>query len=333
MNKFRFWLKNARPISLPQSLLPALTAVALTYGQGNFSIIAAIASIIGVVALHLGLNLMDDWYDYKVGSAEARKAVASEGFRGRMVKYPYLTSGEATPRQLLFVASLFLLAAALMGAAVYYVRGWVTLIWMLAAIVIGMSYSGGPLKLGFRGLGEVVVFVMFGPLLMTGVYWAITGGVDFKILWLSTAVGYLVMNIVYTHSVLDAVPDAKMGKKTLAHLVGGPKGQIFISALINTVPYMMVGAAVAIKQLHVAYLAVLILLPSSLWLVKSLNDHVKGKEVSLEPKKWMGNMGDWEKYKEAGIAWFLLRWLTARNIVTRFCLIIIVVNLITSILK
>ena len=51
-------------------------------------------------------------------------------------------------------------------------------------------------------------------------------------------------------------------------------------------------------------------------------------EVDLEPRKWMGNMGDWEKYKQAGIAWFLLRWLTARNIVTRFCLIIIVVNLI-----
>ena len=66
MNKFKFWLNNARPISLPQSLLPALTAVALTYGQGHFSIIAAIASIIGVIALHLGLNLMDDWYDYKV---------------------------------------------------------------------------------------------------------------------------------------------------------------------------------------------------------------------------------------------------------------------------
>ena len=67
----------------------------------------------------------------------------------------------------------------------------------------------------------------------------------------------------------------------------------------------------------------------SLWLVGSLNDHVNGKEVDLEPKKWMGNMGEWEKYKQAGIAWFLLRWLNARNVVTRFCLIIIIVNILT----
>ena len=333
MKKFRFWLNNARPISLPQSLLPALTAVALTYGQGQFSVIAAVASIIGVITLHLGLNLMDDWYDYKVGSAEARQAVANEGFRGRMIKYPYLTSGEATPSELLKAAASFLAVAALMGLVVIGVRGCLTLAWMAAAVLVGLSYSGGPLKLGFRGFGELVIFIMFGPLMMTGVYWAITGTVDFKIVWLSTAVGFLVTNIVYSHSVLDAVPDAKMGKKTMAHLMGGPKGQIALSAIINTVPYIMVAVAVAMRQLHVAYLAVLLVFPVSLWLVKSLNDHVMGKEVDLEPKKWMGNMGDWEKYKQAGIAWFLLRWLTARNIVTRFCLILIVVNLITSIFK
>ena len=75
------WFQNARPISLPQSLLPALTAVALSYGQADFSLIAAIVSLVGVVALHLGFNLLDDWFDYKVGSAEARQKVSNEGFR------------------------------------------------------------------------------------------------------------------------------------------------------------------------------------------------------------------------------------------------------------
>ena len=331
MNKFRFWFNNARPISLPQSMLPALTAVALSYSRADgaqFSWLAAIASLFGVMLLHLGMNLLDDWFDYKKGSAQAREQVANEGFRGRMVKYPYLTSGEATPKQLLGAVGVFLAFAAVMAAVVILVRGWMILGWVVATLLLGVSYSGGPLKLGFRGLGELVIFLMFGPMMMTGVYYAITGTVDVKITWLSIAVGLLVTNIVYSHSVLDSIPDAKMGKKTMAHLMGGPKGQIFLSALINTVPYIMVVVAVVLKQLHVAYLAVLLVLPVSLWLVKSLNDHVTGKEVDLEPKKWMGNMGDWEKYKQAGIAWFLLRWLTARNIVTRFCLIIIVVNLI-----
>ena len=328
MNKFRFWFNNARPISLPQSLLPALTAVALTVGQGTFSVAAALASIIGVVFLHLGLNLMDDWYDYKVGSAEARQKVATEGFRGRMIKYPYLTSGEATHAQLLKAAGIFLAVAALMGTVVLAVRGWMTLVWMVAAIVIGLSYSGGPLKLGFRGFGELVIFMMFGPLMMCGVYWAITGHVDWKITWLSMAVGLLVTNIVYSHSVLDAVPDAKMGKKTMAHLVKTGKGQIALSAVINVMPYLMVVAGVVLGQLHPAYLAVLLVMPVSIWLVRSLNDFVNGREVKVEPKPWMGPMGDFKAYHKAGIDWFLLRWLTASNIVMMFCVILIVVNVI-----
>ncbi len=330
MSKIKFWFNNARPISLPQSLLPALTAVALSYGAESFNWIAAVASVIGVVFLHLGLNLLDDWFDYKNGSAEARQTVLNEGFRSRMVKYPYLTSGEATHKQLLVASLLFMLLALSMGAVVLAVRGVYIIGWIIAAVIIGVSYSGGPLKLAYHGLGELVIFTMFGPLLMTGVYYAITGTVGSKILILSSSVGLLVTNIVYTHSVLDAVPDKKMGKKTMAHLMGGVKGQIFLSAMINALPYGIVVAAVLLKILHPAYLAVLLVLPVSLWIVKSLNDFVNHKEVSLVPKPWMGPMGEWEKYRQAGIDWFLLRWLTARNVTMNFCLIIIVVNIISG---
>lgn len=328
MNKFKFWWTNARPISLPQSLLPALTAVVLSVGQSQFSWIAAVACIIGVIFLHLGLNLMDDWFDYRSGSMQAREQVSNEGFRGRMVKYPYLTSGAATHKQLLGAIACFLGVAALMGVVAIVVRGWMILGWVAAALVIGVSYSGGPLKLGFRGLGELVIFLMFGPLLMSGVYYAITGTLDWKITWLSIAVGLLVTNIVYSHSVLDSVPDAKMGKKTMAHLMGGKRGQIVLSALINTIPYIMVVIGVVLGQLHPAYLAVLVVLPLSIWLVRSLNDFVNDREVPLVVKKWMGPMGDFDAYCKAGVGWFLLRWLVARNIVQFFCMIIIVVNLI-----
>lgn len=322
------WFQNARPISLPQSLLPALTAVALSYGQAEFSWVAAVASVAGVVALHLGFNLLDDWFDYKVGSAEARQKVANEGFRGRMVKYPYLTSGEASTKQLVWVVVCFLAIAAVMGGIVIALRGWMIVGWIAAALVLGVSYSGGPLKLGFRGLGELVIFIMFGPLMMSGVYYAITGTLDWKITWLSIATGLLVTNIVYSHSILDSVTDAKMGKKTMAHLMGGGKGQIFLSALINVIPYIMVVIGVCLDQLHYAYLATLLVLPLSLWLVNSLSDFVKGKEVCAEPKLWMGPMGDFAAYRKAGIDWFLLRWLVARNIVMMFCAILIAVNLI-----
>lgn len=327
-NAISFWLNNARPISLPQSLLPALTAVALSYGGGEFNWIAAISSVVGIILVHLGLNLLDDWFDYKVNSAEARAKVATEGFRGRMIKYPYLTSGEATHSQLLKVTSIFLFTALIMGAIVIITRDWKIIWWIIAGLIIGISYSGGPLKLGYSGLGELVIFLMFGPLLMTGVYYAITGILDWKIVSLSIATGLLVTNIVYSHSVLDSAPDKKMGKKTMAHLMGSEKGQIAFSALLNTLPYLIVIAGVVLGKMHPAYLAILLVLPISLWLVGSLNDFVNKRDVPIEPKKWMGPMGDFERFKKAGIDWFMLRWLTARNIVMFFCTLLIVVNLI-----
>lgn len=328
MNKFRTWFRNARPISLPQSMLPAITAVALSYGNEEFSWLAAIVCLVGVMFLHLGMNLMDDYFDWRVGSAEARKEAIGEGFRGRMTKYPYLTSGEATPKQLLGAIACFMAIAAVMGAVVLAIRGWMILAWVVAALIIGTSYSGGPLKLGFRGLGEMVIFIMFGPLMMSGVYYSVTGVLDWKILLLSTAVGLLVMNIVYSHSVLDAVPDKKMGKFTMAHLMGGKKGQIALSAFINTAPYLIVVVGVVCGLLHPAYLAVLAVMPVSLWLVGSLRDFVNHKETPIVPKRWMGPMGDFERFRKAGLDWFMLRWLTARNIVAMFCFIIIVINFI-----
>lgn len=143
MNPIQFWFKNARPISLPQSMLPAITAIALSAGAAEFNWIAALASLLGVVFLHLSLNLMDDWFDYCEGSAEAREKVANEGFRGRMIKYPYLTSGQATHQQLLRVVLILLGMAALMGVVVFFQRGTQILGWVLAALIVGVSYSGG----------------------------------------------------------------------------------------------------------------------------------------------------------------------------------------------
>ena len=91
MNKVRFWLQNARPISLPQSLLPAFTALALSYGAPEFNWIAAIACVAGVAFLHLSLNLLDDWFDYREGSAEARHIVSVIGLALAVVIYIILS--------------------------------------------------------------------------------------------------------------------------------------------------------------------------------------------------------------------------------------------------
>lgn len=327
MNTIAFWFDNARPVSLPQSLLPALSAVAIASGSDSFSWSAASLAVVGVALAHLGMNLADDLFDYKVQSGETRLRLAADGIRARIAKYPYLTSGKATVRQLRIAVCTLLAASAAAGAAIALMRGS-AIAWMtIAGLFIGISYSGAPLRLGFRGMGEAIIFIMFGPLLMSGCYYAATGEMKPEIIWLSSAAGLLVTNIVYTHSVMDAAADSRIGKRTMAHIMGTPRAMIAFSAALNTLPYALVALGVILGQLHPAYLAAAACLPVSLWLVKSLDDFVSCRNAGIEPKPWMGPMGDFDKYRKAGIDWFMLRWLTARNIVTFFCLIIIIVSI------
>ena len=96
MKKLKIWMQNARKASLAQSMLPAILAVVIAINEAEFNIYLAILAVLGVVSAHSGMNLADDFFDYKVNTAESRKELSRQGIRARIVKYPYLTSNEST---------------------------------------------------------------------------------------------------------------------------------------------------------------------------------------------------------------------------------------------
>ncbi|GHT55937.1 hypothetical protein AGMMS49982_22380 [Bacteroidia bacterium] len=175
MNTIRFWLKNARSTSLPQSLLPAVLAVCMASSAAGFSLWLGLCALLGVVLAHLSLNLFDDYFDYKVKGAEFRDNLARKGMRARISKCAYISSGQATLKQLLAACLTFGGIALCLGLVIFLHRGN-TVFWIAAiAAVLGISYSGAPLRLSYHGLGEVVIGIMFGPLAMAGVYYSAAG--------------------------------------------------------------------------------------------------------------------------------------------------------------
>lgn len=330
MNTLKFWIKNARDIALPQSILPALLAVSMAAVHPDFSWWPALVALFGVVCAHLGFNLADDYFDYRHNDVEARKKVTAEGFRTHMEKCHYIESGEATPKELLMAMCAFLAVAGVAGGVVWWFRGWPVAVLTLAGLLLGISYSGKPLELGYHGLGELVIGVMFGPLLMIGMQFAACGVFDSKIVWVSAAVGLLVTNIVYSHAVLDLKADAQAGKMTFARLLRTRGAMLSFSGLFNLLPFAILIVGVAVGQLHWAYLSVLPLLPMSIYLIYSLAAHLNDKTIPFEPRWWMGPMGNFELYRRHNMDWFLIRWLVARNLVTFFCLVLAVVNVVLA---
>ncbi len=84
-------------------------------------------------------------------------------------------------------------------------------------------------------------------------------------------------------------------------------------------------------MLHPAYLAVFLVFPIAVYLWRSLKDFVDGMHTDIVLKPWMGPMGNFPAYRKAGIDWFMLRWLLARNLMSFFGLILLVVSVVLKI--
>lgn len=95
------------------------------------------------MAAHLGMNLADDYFDYQIGSGEKRVRMASEGMRARIAKYPYLSSGEASLKELKMAIVSFLGVSMLAGAVIVYGRGT----FPLYIALVGRS-SAFPIRVG-----------------------------------------------------------------------------------------------------------------------------------------------------------------------------------------
>lgn len=328
MNIVRFWLKNARTTALPQSLMPSVLAVCMASQKEDFSIFLGILAIFGVIAGHLSMNLFDDYFDYKVKKSDYRQQMQHKGMRARISKCTYLTSGSATLKQLFIACCVFGAVALAIGFVLYLYRGNVILIIAAFTALLGVSYSGAPLRLSYHGLGEILIGIMFGPMLMTGVFYSACGVFDGSVLFVSVPVGLFVANIVYTHAIMDYEPDKEVGKITFAVLLKDKRRMLFCLLLLLVAAFSLVVSGVIGGFLSPYYLLSLLTIPMAISLYRLMTEFVRHPKRNFMPRFWMGPMGDWQRIQSIGIDWFMIRWLLARNLLSFFCLIMMIVCLL-----
>jgi len=320
-----FWIENARWVALPQSGVPALLSVCLALSSPNFSFLFAALAFFGVLFGHLGINLWDDYFDYKKGDKSIRNRLNSNGIRARIDKCHYITSGDATVKELGWVATIFCTIALAIGGIIFLERGLPILILALITAFFGISYSGPPFRFSYHGLGELVIGAVFGPLLMTGVYIAACGAFSLQIVFISIPIGLLVSNIVYTHSVIDYEADKAINKKTLAVILQKKIRMNIVSFLLIFSPFIIIAVAVFSSILPMGYLFTFLTLFHAFYLYKLIINFQNNKLINVQPKRWMGPMEKWEPIQEAGIQWFMIRWYLARNLLIFFSLLIITI--------
>ncbi|MCL1938117.1 MAG: prenyltransferase [Candidatus Azobacteroides sp.] len=329
LDTFRFWINNARSTALPQSILPGVLAVCMASQVKGFSAGLGILAVLGVIIGHLGINLFDDYFDYKVKGTQFRDVLAQKGFRSRIAKCHYITSGATDLDSLLTAACAFSLTAMLIGGVLFVFREYFIAAVAFITAILGISYSGPPLRLSYRGLGEFVIGIVFGPLLMIGVYYSACGRFDGSVLFVSIPVGLLVANIVYTHAIMDYEPDKEVGKMTLAVLLKNKNAMLCCLAFFLLAAFASIIAGVISGYLSKYYLLTLLAFPMACALFYLMVQFVRYPQKKFSPRFWMGPMSNWPLIQKNQLEWFMIRWLLARNLLSFFCLIVIVVSFLS----
>ena len=345
---------------MPQSMMPALVAAFMAAKYPDFRWYLALLSLIGIGFAHLCFNLFDDYSDYRNAEQGDRSALTRMGFRAMTVKCPALQDGTVSPRKWFLVSCLFGALACLFGLPVVLIRGPVVLWVVLGVAILGIFYSAPPLKLGYHGLGELIIGAIFGPGIFIGMSLAAAGELCGSEILMSFAMGFLVVAILYVHSVMDYAADTKAQKRTLAWLVGchgtippadtrntgkravkgtpsaaeieaGMKRQYLMLAAILFLPYLFVLIAVVTGNLPWYYLFVFLTFLWSVDLYRSMQSFRKDPQAVPEKKWWYGSFQHWKEIRQAGIDWFMLRWLLAQRINIIFSILCILAAVIEGI--
>jgi 1,4-dihydroxy-2-naphthoate octaprenyltransferase len=270
-NLLSVWFQAARPFSLTASVLPVVIGAVLAAtvdGPVDWPLFPLIVAC--SLLFHIGTNMVSDYFDY------SRGVDRDETFGSSRV----LIEGLLTPKQLLAAGIILFAVGFSLGLLLVAVRGWPIFILGVIGLLGGWFYTGGPVAYKYVALGDILVFVLMGPLMVIGSFLALTGGFSMTVLYASLPVGCLVAAILHANNLRDITHDARANIKTMAMVLGLPVAKAIYMGLVAGA-YLVVLIMVLGKLVTPLALAVLITFPLAVRNVKAVLASVPGKPESI----------------------------------------------------
>ncbi|HET9680849.1 MAG TPA: LLM class flavin-dependent oxidoreductase [Candidatus Limnocylindrales bacterium] len=239
-----------RPFAYTASVIPVLAGGALAFVDGRFDVLPFVAALLGGVLLHSGTNIVNEVYDVRQGIDTITSPRASHA----------IVKGRVSERGAFATAALAFALAIAIGVYLLALRGPAIVVLGVLGLVGGWGYTAPPLQYKYRALGVPLVFVLMGPLMVVGSYFAITGIWSGVALVLSIPVGCLVAAILHGNEWRDISEDTRAGIVTLSSKIGKEWAHYAYLTLILGA-YISLGLAVALRLLPPASLIAILSLP------------------------------------------------------------------------
>jgi len=249
---------------LTATLVPVALGVCVAAYQHHFNLGLVLLTLIGAIAVHLGLNVANDYFDARSGADGQNMTPTMFSGGSRVIQY-----GLVSQRQMLMLSLAFYAIAIVCGLALVALTG-PGLLWLgVAGLFVSWFYTAPPLQLVHRGLGELAVALGFGPIMVLGAYYVQTGHYALLPGLLSIPVAILVMLILYANEIPDRLADALAGKRTLVVRLA-PKQVVAAYAVAAGIAYASLVAVVVAGIAPWPVLFALLTIPLAVQVVRGL---------------------------------------------------------------
>ena len=258
--KTKDWIIAARPWSFPASTMPALIAVSYAFYMHSKMPMDVnwwygVLAILGAAIFQASGNLISDYFDYK------HKVDRAETFGSSRM----LVDGVFKPNTILYYGLTLLVIGSIIGLYLLFNTS-VSLLWIGAIGVIGTYFY---YKLKFNALGDITILIIYGLLISLGAYLVATNMLNWKLLLIGAAPGFLIVNILHANNLRDIKHDGEALIKTQAMLLG-VKNSIYQYIILGIGAYIIIVMSVVFGILHPLCLVVFLTFPVLLKNIKQI---------------------------------------------------------------
>jgi 1,4-dihydroxy-2-naphthoate octaprenyltransferase len=256
---FKLWFQAARPFSFTASAIPVLLGAAIAGRQAELWLLPF--ALVAGVLFQAGTNLVSDAYDFKTGVDRPGTSSGSG----------LLVQGKITFEQAHRAGLICFAIGSVLGLIMIAARGWPVAMLGAIGFLGGYAYCGGPKGYKYLALGDLMVGLLMGPLMVYGSYAVLTGDfANWKPVFIqSTPIACLVIAILHMNNFRDIQEDIQSGFRTVANLIG-EKGSKTYYLLLVGIAYLSVVAMAATGLAPWAALIVFLSLKPALPLIQDV---------------------------------------------------------------
>jgi 1,4-dihydroxy-2-naphthoate octaprenyltransferase len=266
-SRWALFVNATRLPFLTTTLAPVLLGTAIAWDDGSINFGIFLLTLLGASFFHLGTNVINDYYDHTSGVDEANLTPTPFSGGSRLIQ-----RGLIEPKSLLRLAWGFYVAGSIAGLILAALTSWELVILGLAGFLLGLLYTAPPFRLVHRGLGEIMVALGFGPVMVMGAYWVQTQQWSNAALYASIPLGILIAAVLYINEIPDRFWDEKAGKRTIVTRMS-PEASVIGYAVLMGAAYLSIIVGVVLGVMPFATLLGLLTIPMAWNAFKALRRH------------------------------------------------------------